>query len=177
MASVSNAVQIAAPFTAGWEQFVPGAYWDTNGYAYGYGNHYKPDGSPVGPDDTIDQTTAYELLTDTLAGIASRINQALTVQASDEMLAALSDLAYNWGTEKVLGSIVLGKINAGASQSDIATQWNITANTSGGVYNADLARRRIAEQQLAFSGSPDVFGMVLIAAVALYILFFSTAKK
>jgi hypothetical protein len=74
-------------------------------------------------------------------------------------------------------SKVLGLINAGASQGDIAAQWNITANTASGVYNSDLARRRLAEVQLAFSGSPDIFGLVLLAAVSLYILFFSTAKK
>ena len=88
------------------------------------------------------------------------------------MLAALSDLGYNWGTGNVKKSVLLGLINSGAPQADIADQWNKTAITSAGAYDADLANRRIAEQNLAFSGGTDVLGIVALAVAALFILFF-----
>ena len=44
----NNAAALIAPFTASQETFSASPYWDVNGYAIGYGNHYYADGSAVG---------------------------------------------------------------------------------------------------------------------------------
>ena len=51
MAQLQKAVAIAAPFTAGFEGFRASPYFDVNGYAIGYGNHYYSDGTAVEQTD------------------------------------------------------------------------------------------------------------------------------
>ena len=43
----STAIATATNFIAKQESFSPVPYWDVNGYAIGYGNHYYTDGSSV----------------------------------------------------------------------------------------------------------------------------------
>jgi GH24 family phage-related lysozyme (muramidase) len=176
---ISNAVAIAAPFTAGQEGFRAAPYWDVNGYAIGYGNHYYEDGTAVGQDDDpITPARGLQIMSYTLAHVAGQIAPMLQVPVSDSTLAALTDLGYNWGVGNVGNSVLLQLINQGAPADQVATQWNKTALTSGGVLNSDLVARRAAESDLAQSGT-DTLGLTALALAALFIvgfLYFSAKK-
>lgn len=177
----SSAVAIAAPFTASFEGFRAHPYWDVNGYAIGYGNHYYSDGTPVGAyDEPIDQATGQWLLSFTLNQVASQVAAALSVPVSNNMLAALTDLGYNWGAGSVAGSILVRLINQGADPANIAAQWQVTAATSGGQPNSDLVDRRAREAQLAFSETENVIGASALLLVGVFIagfIYFTTKKN
>jgi GH24 family phage-related lysozyme (muramidase) len=176
----SNAIQIAIPFTAGFEGFSPTPYPDGQDYAIGYGNHWYEDGTAVGyDDDPIDQPRALELLTYFVTQTANEVAGFIKVPVSDNMLAALTDLGYNWGTGNLQQSKVLQLINGGAANSDIQTQWLQTATTTNGVQSSDLAKRRIAEASLALSDSAAGLGttaLVLAGAFIVLFIYFATKK-
>jgi lysozyme len=174
---LGNAVNIAVPFTAGREGFRANPYWDVNGYAIGYGNHYYEDGSPVTSDDgPITRERAQELLTYFVTQAAQTVASALSVDVPDSLLAGLTDLQYNWG--RVPQSQVLNLINSGAPPDQVTAQWQATATTSAGVTNLDLISRRAAEAQLAYSSGENTLGAVALVLVAAFvILFIVNAKK
>ena len=61
--NAQNAAAAIASFTAGNESFSANPYYDVNGYAIGYGNHYYSDGSTVeSSDNPISQSDAFDLL-------------------------------------------------------------------------------------------------------------------
>lgn len=175
----TNAVAIAVPFTAGFEGFSPTPYMDAGSAAIGYGNHFYEDGSAVSmDDDPIDQPTAQQLLTFYVSQVASTIAPTITMPVTDNMLAALIDLAYNWGTGNFGNSKLLQLINSGGTQAQIIAQWQITATTSQGVPDSDLVTRRAAEANLAFSeGSPVLGSVALILAGIFIVLFVVFSKK
>lgn len=162
MASVQNAVSIISPLTQSFEGYASAPYFDVKGYAIGFGNHYYEDGSAVSQDDDpISEGDALNLLDYWLNQTAQQVAGLLTVPVSDNMLAALTDLAYNWGIGDFGKSVLLQLINSGASSSDIVTQWNKTAITSAGILNQDLVKRRRQEADLATSVLP---GSLAVAA-------------
>jgi len=166
---IQGAISVAVPFIEGWEGFEPAPYYDTNGYAIGYGNHYYEDGSPVtADDDPITQGRAEQLLTfyvqQNAAAIAAQVTQGLNINE----LAALTSLRYNCGT---ITNAVLNLVNSGADPATVAAQIEQTCTTSGGVTNQDLILRRQAEAGL-YQQSPgtSLLPILIVAAVALYLL-------
>lgn len=160
MASVQNAVSIISPLTQNFEGYASSPYFDVNGYAIGFGNHFYSDGSSVDQTDPpISESDAIDLLNYWLTDTANRVANLLTVPVSDNMLAALTDLAYNWGIGNFEKSVLLQLINSGASSSDIVAQWNRTAVTAAGVPDLDLAKRRAQEADLATSVLPGALAV------------------
>lgn len=136
MAQLQKAVAIAAPFTAGFEGFRASPYFDVNGYAIGYGNHYYSDGTAVEQtDDPISQPDAWDLMNFYLSQAAAVINGAITVSLSNNQLAALSDVHYNQGS---LGSALLNLINGGADTATVAASLAGTGTAARGAARAAL---------------------------------------
>jgi GH24 family phage-related lysozyme (muramidase) len=165
-----NAISIANDFIAGRESFAPSPYWDVNGYAIGYGNHYYEDGSPVTADDgSIDQARAAELLSFFVRQNANAILSQVSRPLTDNQLAALTSLRYNCGTFTVA---ILNMINAGAEPAAIADKLRNTCVTSNGAFNESLFKRRELEANL-FLGTGGLLssGLMISLVVAAYFLF------
>lgn len=139
------AINIATDFIASVEGFSPNAYWDVNGYAIGYGNHYYEDGSDVQADDTIDKTRANTLLKKVVQGKEQAIRSYVTAPINENQYAALISLAYNCGEGNVRQSQLLQLINARASVDAIKNQFLQTCVTAKGQYMASLYDRRLDE--------------------------------
>jgi GH24 family phage-related lysozyme (muramidase) len=167
---LATASNIAADFTAGWEGFSPSPYYDVNGYAIGYGNHYYEDGSAVGADDDpITQDRALQILTFYITQNANALIPQITAPINNNQLAALVDLRYNCGT---ITTTLLDLINSGADAATVAAQILKTCTTSGGVPDPDLTPRIQARAALYQSGagSLPVVPLILIAAGLAYVL-------
>jgi lysozyme len=143
--SLQSSLSISVPFIQARERFSPAAYWDANGYAIGYGNHYYLDGSYVRAGDTISQSDALLLLQATAQGFGQKVLSEITAPLTDNQLAALTSLAYNCGS---IPPVLRGMINAGASADKIAQQIQVTCITSEGVVSEDLIDRRALEADL-----------------------------
>ena len=92
---------LTASFIASHEGFRSTPYYDVNGYAIGYGNHYNLDGSPVTPGQSISQSDAQALMQNQIQNtyapaIANRIGPAWD-NMTPEQQAAYVDAAYNYG--------------------------------------------------------------------------------
>ena len=92
---------LTASFIASHEGFRATPYYDVNGYAIGYGNHYNLDGSPVTPGQSISQSDAQALMQNQIQNtyapaIANRIGPAWD-SMTPEQQAAYVDAAYNYG--------------------------------------------------------------------------------
>lgn len=160
----NNAAHIAAgAITAGQETFSPNPYWDVNGYAIGYGNHYYSDGTTVdATDPAISQADAYDLLIFFLSQNASSIASQLTVDISDTQLAALADIKYRCGT---ITNTLLSLINSGASPDLVAAQIKNTCVTVNGQPSAVEAARAAMEADLYLSGGMPGYVLPLLAVV------------
>lgn len=169
---LASAIQTATNFIATQESFSPSPYYDVNGYAIGYGNHYYEDGTAVsGDDDPISQDDALSLLSYYVNQNATAIMSQVTAPINEDQLAALTSLRYNCGT---ITTTLLNLINSGADPGAVASQIEQTCTTSGGVSNPALIARRQLEATLYESTGIGAGGSgLLIAAVALgvYILF------
>lgn len=163
--STATATATAADFIAARESFSASPYWDVNGYAIGYGNHYYEDGSSVtGDDDPISQSRAYQLLQFYTGQNAAAIAAQLTVPQNSNQLAALTSIRYNCGT---ITTTLLNLINSGADPGTVADQIQVTCTTAGGIPNSDLAERRILEAELYTTPPGSGTAVLLIAALAL----------
>lgn len=160
-------------FTASKESFSATPYYDVNGYAIGYGNHFYDDGSPVSADDdAISQSYGYSLMLGVLQSNAQIIASQLTVELSDEQLGALADIKYRCGT---ITTKLLNLINSGASDADVATQIANTCITSGGQPSSVEVARAQGEADIYFSSTSVGGGMIaaigLIGLVAVLVIF------
>jgi GH24 family phage-related lysozyme (muramidase) len=167
----ASAIPIATDFIATQESFSGTAYFDVNGYAIGYGNHYYEDGSAVSEGDTISEDDALSLLGFYVSQNMTAIVNQLTVDQNADQLAALTSIRYNCGT---ITTALLNLINSGADPGTIGSQIEITCTTSGGVSDPVLIARRQLEAALYQStGMGAATGLLLIAGVglAVYIMF------
>lgn len=169
---LNDSIQVATSFIAGAESFSAAPYWDVNGYAIGYGNHYYEDGSPVtSDDDPIDQARAEQILSFYVNQNATAILQQVTVPLNENQLAALTSLRYNCGT---ITTTLLNLINSGADPATVAAQIDITCTTSGGVTNSDLIARRQQEgdlyQQVSILPAGSGTSVLLLAGVGIALL-------
>jgi lysozyme len=185
------AIQIAVQgLIEGQEGFEATAYYDTNGYAIGYGNHYYADGSAVQQGDTITQAAA-EALVEAIAGQTwTAIQPSITADLNENQAAALIDLAYNCGSGLVSKSQLVQLINSGATEDQISAQWEQTCTTANGTYLQGLYTRRVDEVGLFFANVSDaandlvtnnqdalVVGGALIVALAAVWIWRASKKK
>jgi lysozyme len=168
----SNARAIAVQFLEqpNIEGFSPTAYWDVNGWAIAYGNHYYLDGTAVQKGDTITREDAQPLISQVVADKDTAISPYVRSDLTDNNYAALLSLTYNWGEGNVRKSVLLQMINNNSPEPDIQDQWLKTAITAGGVENDELVTRRGLEYDLystsdnvnATTGGVGVFGLVIL---------------
>jgi len=162
---LSNSISVASQFTAGFESFSASPYWDVNGYAIGYGNHYYEDGSAVSADDDpISQDDATALLNFYLLQNANAILAQVTAPLTDNQLAALTDIRYRCGT---ITTALLNLINSGADPATVGDQISITCITVNGIQDAGEQARADAESGLyqeasGLSGNTILIGAALI---------------
>jgi GH24 family phage-related lysozyme (muramidase) len=163
---LSNAISICSPFTAGFETFSANPYWDVNGYAIGYGNHYYEDGSAVSADDDpISQADATGLLNFYLAQNGNQLIPQITAPLTDNQLAALLDIRYRCGT---ITTALLNLINSGAAPDAVAAQIEVTCNTVNGLPDQGEQARADAEAAL-YQESGPLSGNALLIGAALVI--------
>jgi lysozyme len=160
--SLDRAVNIASDFLAGVEGLSLTAYWDVNGYAIGFGNHYYQDGTAVRSGDRISEAGAYDLLGFYSDQFGRYVLSVITQPLNSNELAALISLAYNCGS---LPASLRSVINAGVTPGLVAEA--IRAACTGG--NPDTIARRAKEAELYLR--PD-FGFWLAAAGVAAAIFF-----
>ena len=149
--NVEKMLDIAVAFIAPEERFSPNAYWDVNGWAIGYGNHYYADGHAVKETDTITKPEAQKLMRIVAKGKYDAIKKYITRDINEYQTAALVSLAYNCGEGNVRDSRLLELINAGASEAEIADAYDETCVTAKGKYLTSLYKRRLNEIKLFFT--------------------------
>jgi len=181
------AISTATDFIAKQEGFMSHAYWDVNGYAIGYGNHYYSDGSAVQDGDTISKNDAYDLLQDVVRDKEQSIRNMIKVPINEYQYAALISLAYNCGEGNLQHSTLLQLINSGADQDTISAQFEKTCVTAKGQYLPSLYTRRVAETTLFYSdvktfikNNPKTT-MAIVAATAVFVtatvIYFRQVRK
>jgi len=147
---------LAASFIAPHEGFRSTPYWDVNGWAIGYGSHYNADGSPVQPNQTIDQAgaqslTQYQIETVYGPAIANRIGEPAWSNLTPAEQASAIDLAYNYGPS----SRCLSDVTAAYQSGDKDAINNATSQLSANpARNAD----RVALNNGTYTGKTSTGG-------------------
>jgi lysozyme len=141
-------VSIAIPIIKNFESFAAHAYPDppnSGKFSIGYGHQIKP-GEPYGPDSTISQDEAEQLLRIDIGGAYNCVSQNVTADLSPNQTAALISFAYNVGCGAFRQSTMLRLLNDGDIEGAAAQfpQWI----HAGGLVNTGLVSRRDQEQEL-----------------------------
>jgi lysozyme len=140
--AVAKAVKIIAAF----EGFSPRVYQDEGHSAIGYGHDFVP-GDGFTSESVISESDGYALLeSDVESRFAPVVDNAVTVELTENQKAALISFAYNVGAAAFQKSHLLQFVNAGDFDS-AAAQFDIW-NHAGGVVNASLTARRLSERTL-----------------------------
>lgn len=140
------------------EGFRSKAYWDATGkvWTIGYGETVYPNGKPVRKGDVISQARALELLIDDIRiERLPQIQHLVTVPIMNNQLCALISLCYNIGMGAFKKSGLLRKLNADASDGEVANEF-LKWKRSGGKVLPGLLRRRKVERELFLAHEPAV---------------------
>jgi len=125
------------------------SYPDTGGiYTIGFGNTKNKDtGQAIKKGDKIDLATAERWLKIDVDQRIKFIKPLIKVSITENMMAAMTSLAYNIGLQAFKDSKLLEKLNAGVDKKIVANEflkWNKVNKTPV----KGLTNRRIAEREL-----------------------------
>jgi lysozyme len=146
------------------------SYYDSNGYAIGWGNRYLANGSTVKQSTVITEGEAEILLLDKLTEFGEVVNKAVTSAINQTQFEALVSLVYNIGTGAFRNSTLLKVVNR--SPNDFAAisaefrKW-VLVNGSPSNYLKERREKEILLYTGAVAGSGVLIVVVLLA---LYIL-------
>jgi lysozyme len=114
--------------------------------AIGYGINLTPAQAAEFANKTITEQQATEMLRDHLRSVEKFINDAVTVNLTQNQFDALCSFTYNLGVGNLKSSTLLRKLNTGdyAGAADEFLRWN----QAGGKVLAGLTARRQEEKQL-----------------------------
>ena len=148
--AVIKDIGLTSSFIAQNEAFRSTPYWDVNGWAIGYGNHYNLDGSPVQPGQVISQPDAQVLMQTQIqstygAGIANRIGEPAWDNLTPGQQAAYIDASYNYGPASTCLSDSIAAAQSGDSDA--------INNSFLGLDGNGRANRAQAEYQMASTGT------------------------
>ena len=134
------------------EGFRNRAYWDKNGYAICYGNHYHPDGRPVQDGDKVNfkenSEEASNYLTSHIKKYVYNWFKFIKKPLNQNQFDSLCSFAYN------VGSITKDMRKAIANEDNTKIKAAFMAkNKSGGKYDPVLEERRKREYQFYTSGT------------------------
>jgi lysozyme len=147
MQNISKALELAAELCRHFEGFSSKPYICPAGYpTIGYGTVYKPDGTKVTMQDSpISKETANQWLISELEHnyMAGVLRASPILLANTNLLAAITDFAYNLGVGRYRASTLRKRVEAGDIGGTITElrKWNRGA----GRVLPGLVRRREAE--------------------------------
>ena len=120
-------------------------------WTIGYGNTFYADGRKVQPtDQPITQQVADELLLKTLSSFERRVDSMVLDDINQNQFDALVSFAFNCGTQNLLKSTLLKKINVNPNNITIRDEFMKWTRVNGKVLKG-LERRRKAEADLYFT--------------------------
>lgn len=151
------------------------SYWDSNGYAIGWGNRFLSSGATVKKDTIISVGEAEQLILDTCNQFAGIVNGAITANISQNQFEALVSLTYNIGP--AFSSSTLAKvINANPNDKDSVSRefrrW-IYVTENGVKKQSDVLKaRRERELALYLGGAVAAASglFIVVVIIGLYIL-------
>ena len=129
------------------EGFRAKPYADSGGkMTVGYGHLIIPGDGVGGNDDVITTSKATELLSGDVSRTVGAVNNGVTNIITQNQFDALVIFAFNVGTGAFSRSTLLRMLNAGDPKG--AAEQLLRWDRVGGVPNAGLRNRRLAEQKL-----------------------------
>jgi lysozyme len=139
----------APTFAAGFEGYSPISVHHPedpeNTWTLGYGSTYW-NGVAVVEGMSCTQDEALDQLAKGLGGAAQCVNMSVVVVIDQDIFDACTDLIYNIGCSRWMGSTARARLNAGDYHGAASAfeMWDM----AGGHVMAGLLRRRVAEEKL-----------------------------
>jgi len=165
---------IENPNRVGFSGGIVKSYWDSNGYAIGWGNRYLSNGATVTRTTEITEGEAEILLIDKLNDFAGVVNNAVTVSINQNQFEALISFVYNVGTGSFLNSTLLKVVNLNpndfAAISAEFRKWVLVTVNGQKVTSNTLKVRR--EKEIALYTGTAIGGglLIVVVLIGLYLL-------
>jgi lysozyme len=151
------------------ETFVD-AYFDSNGYAIGWGTRYDMDGSPITKDQSARISYCKQLFNRDVAAAAATVNSKVTASLKQGQFDALVDFVYQFGASRLASSTLLKVVNATPNDLQaVATEFRKWINVNGKP-NAVLIARR--EKNILQYGSGAVNQSTLVWVILVLVIAF-----
>lgn len=149
------------------------AYFDSNGYAIGWGSRYDLDGSPISSSQSSRVSYCKLLFDRDVKNAEATVNQSVTASLKQGQFDALIDFVYQFGASKFKSSTLLKVVNSNPNDINaVATELRRWINVNGQPNNVLIARR---EKNITQYGSGVVkpsnwfwFLLVLVISIGYY---------
>lgn len=144
------------------------AYWDSNGYAIGYGTRYGDSGKPITKDEYVRKSYVEQLFNRDIAAAESGVNKLLTVSLNQGQFDSLIDFVYQFGVSALKGSTLLKVINANpADYAAVSAEFRRWINVNGSPNEVLKKRRELNVVQYTSGGAVQSVTVVWVVIVAI----------
>ncbi|AYQ31976.1 lysozyme [Runella sp. SP2] len=151
------------------------AYWDSNGYAIGWGSRFDLDGSKITSDQICTIKYANMLLNKDVKAAETAVNNAVKVDLTQGQFDALVDFVYQFGATAFSTSTLLKVVNSTPNDfTAVAAQLRRWVNVNGQVSTSIQKRREANIIQYTSGGA--VQSVAWLWAVIVAVLAFSFFK-
>lgn len=149
------------------------SYWDSNGYAIGYGTRYGDTGKPITKDEYVRKSYVEQLFNRDVAAAESVVNKAVTVSLSQGQFDACIDFVYQFGASRFQTSTLLKVINKSpADYAAVSAEFRRWINVNGSPNDTLKKRRELNIVQYTTGGAVQSVTVVWVAIVAVLALAF-----
>ncbi|MFN8349423.1 MAG: lysozyme [Spirosomataceae bacterium] len=120
------------------------SYWDSNGYAIGYGTRFGDTGQPIQKDEIVRKSYVEQLFNRDISAAESGLNASVIVTLTQGQFDALIDFIYQFGLTRFRSSTLLKVVNSTPNDyTAVATEFRKWVNVNGSP-NTALQKRREA---------------------------------
>ena len=153
-------------------------YWDSNGYAVGYGTRFGDTGKPIQADEIVRKSYADQLFNRDVAACETAVNGAVKVSLTQGQFDALIDFVYQFGKTSFLTSTLLKVVNSTPNDyTAVATQFRRWVNVNGQPNDTLKKRRELNIVQYTSGGAVQSVNWIWVFIVALLAGSFYAYKK
>lgn len=144
------------------------AYYDSNGYAIGYGTRYGDTGKPITKDEYVRKSYVEQLFNRDVAAAEVIVNRYVTVSLSQGQFDSLIDFVYQFGGSKFVTSTLLRVVNENpANYAAVSAEFRRWINVNGSPNEALKKRRELNIVQYTTGGAVQSVTVVWVVIVAI----------
>ncbi len=153
------------------------AYWDSNGYAVGWGSRFDLDGTTIKKGQFVKIKYAELLLSAAVTQAEDAVNRLVTKSLTQGQFDALVDFVYQFGSGRLQNSTLLKAVNQDPKDfAKVNTEFRRWVYVNGKI-STNLQKRR-EDNIIQYAGGSTSYTLLLVMVLVLIVsIVFITRQK